>query len=165
VEAHAENQKKAVVGPGHPGAGGPAAWRLRPAPGVQKVSLVPVEAAAPTATPASASAPLRVAVAAVISPQGTLPSYDRLLACLGKALGRPVELVQRRTYAETNDLLRTRQVDLAFVCTGAYVRGQREFGMELLVAPQVNSETVYYSYIIVPADSPAQSLVQSLKQP
>lgn len=28
--------------------------------------------------------------------------------------------------------------------------------MELLVAPEVRGETVYYSYIIVPSDSPAQ---------
>ncbi len=30
--------------------------------------------------------------------------------------------------------------------------------MELLVAPEVRGETTYYSYIIVPRDSPAQSL-------
>lgn len=127
-------------------------------PEYKKVSLMPVEAAAPTATPAPESAPLRVAIAAVISPRSTLQSYQPMLDYLGEKTGRLVELVQRRTYAEINDLLRTRQVDLAFVCTGAYVLGQRQFGMELLVAPQVNGETVYYSYIIVPADSPAQSL-------
>ncbi|HID63474.1 MAG TPA: phosphate/phosphite/phosphonate ABC transporter substrate-binding protein [Anaerolineae bacterium] len=128
-------------------------------PAYRKVSLVPVEAAAPTATSAAPeNAPLRVAIAAVISPRSTMQSYQPMLDYLEEKTGRPVELVQRRTYAEINDLLRTRQVDLAFVCTGAYVRGQQEFGMELLVAPQVNGQTVYYSYIIVPADSPAQSL-------
>ena len=44
--------------------------------------------------------PLRVAVAAVISPKGTVESYQPLLDYLARALGRPVELVQRRTYAE-----------------------------------------------------------------
>jgi len=63
--------------------------------------------------------PLRVAVAAVISPEGTVDSYRPLLNYLGTKLGRPIELVQRRTYAEVNDLIRDGKVDLAFVCTRA----------------------------------------------
>ncbi len=100
--------------------------------------------------------PLRVAVAAIVSPKGTVASYQPLLDYLSDRLGRPVELVQRRTYAEVNDLIRRDEVDLAFVCTLAYVQGRREFGMELLVIPQVHGQTVYYSTIIVRADSPAQ---------
>jgi phosphonate transport system substrate-binding protein len=102
--------------------------------------------------------PLRVAVAAVISPKGNVESYSDLLNYIGEKIGRPVELVQRQTYAEVNDLVKQGQVDLAFVCTSAYVAGQRDFGMELLVAPQVNGETVYYSLLIVPASSSARSL-------
>ena len=102
--------------------------------------------------------PLRVAVAAVISPQGTVESYDVLLAYLSDRLGRPVELIQRRTYAEVNELLRTGEIDVAFVCTSAYIAGHDEFGMELLAAPQLNGETVYYSVLIVPASSLAQSM-------
>lgn len=67
----------------------------------------------------------------------------------------PVELVQRGTYAEINELLRTRQIDFAFVCAGAYVRGGQEFGMEVLAVSVVEGSMTYYSYIIVPADSPA----------
>ncbi len=102
--------------------------------------------------------PLRVAVAAVISPQGNVNSYGPLLDYLSDELERPVELVQRRTYAEVNDLIEAGDVDMAFVCTSAYVAGVRDFGMELLAAPQVDGETVYYSVLIVPADSPAQSI-------
>ena len=102
--------------------------------------------------------PLRVAVAAVISPKGTVESYSDLLTYLGRKLNRRVELVQRQTYAEVNDLVKNGEVDVAFVCTSAYVVGQRDFGMELLVAPQVNGETVYYSLLIVPSDSPARSM-------
>lgn len=102
--------------------------------------------------------PLRVAVAAIISPQGTVESYTPLLGYLSEKLGRPVELVQRRTYAEVNDLIRRGQVDLAFVCTSAYVAGQRDFGMKLLAAPQVHGKAVYYSDLIVPADSPATGM-------
>ena len=49
--------------------------------------------------------PLRVAIAAVISPEGTAESYAPLLDYLQDSLGRPIELVQRRTYAEINDLI------------------------------------------------------------
>ena len=103
--------------------------------------------------------PLRIAVAAVISPKGTVESYSDLLAYIGRKLNRRVELVQRQTYAEVNDLVKNGDADVAFVCTSAYVVGQRDFGMELLVAPQVNGETVYYSLLIVPTDSPARSMV------
>lgn len=97
--------------------------------------------------------PLRVGVAAVVSPRRTLQSYARLLEYLGEKLDRPVELIQGSTYAEINELVRIGRVDLAFVCTRAYLEGQRDFGMELLVAPQVRGKTVYYSYLVVPASS------------
>ena len=102
--------------------------------------------------------PFRVAVAAVISPKGNVESYGDLLNYISRKLNRRVELVQRQTYAEINDLVKSGNVDMAFVCTSAYVVGQREFGMELLVAPQVGGETVYYSILIVPTDSPARSM-------
>jgi phosphonate transport system substrate-binding protein len=50
------------------------------------------------------------------------------------------------------------QVELAFICTNAYVVGNEQFGMELLLAPEINGESVYYSQLIVPSSSAAQSL-------
>ncbi|MCX7838507.1 MAG: phosphate/phosphite/phosphonate ABC transporter substrate-binding protein [Anaerolineae bacterium] len=102
--------------------------------------------------------PLRVAVAAVISPKGNVESYSDLLDYIGRKMHRPVHLIQRQTYAEVNELIHKGEVDLGFVCTSAYIAGQRDFGMELLVAPQVNGETVYYSLLIVPSDSSARSM-------
>jgi phosphonate transport system substrate-binding protein len=107
---------------------------------------------------ATAVTPLRVAVAAIISPKGTVDSYGPLLDYLSAELERPVELVQRRTYGEVNDLVQSGDVDVAFVCTSAYIVGKRDFDMQLLAAPQVMGDTVYYSLLIVPADSPAQSM-------
>jgi phosphonate transport system substrate-binding protein len=115
---------------------------------VSLTDLEPLPVEAPTE-----AIPLRVAVAAVISPRGNVDSYGPLLDYLGKELNRPVELVQRRTYAEINELIKNGEVDMAFVCTSAYVIGAREFGLELLVAPQVGGKTVYYSLLIVPDDS------------
>ena len=102
--------------------------------------------------------PLRVAVAAVISPKGTVESYSPFLDYLEEKLNRPVELIQRRTYLEVNDLIEHGEVDIAFVCTSAYIQGHDQFGMELLVAPQVGGETTYNSYLIVPVSSNAQSM-------
>jgi len=125
-------------------------------PGERVINLSDLQ---PISAPASSAiVPLRVAVAAVISPKGTLESYQSLLNYLSLRLGRPVELIQRRTYDEVNNLIESGEVDLAFVCTSAYVDGHDKFGMELLVAPQVNGATVYYSVLIVPAASPAQSM-------
>lgn len=114
-----------------------------------------------THTPAAAvteAPPLRIAVAAIISPQGNVASYSSLAQYLGDKLDRPVELVQRRTYAEVNELVETNAVDMAFVCTSAYVDGSDHFGMKLLAAPEINGESVYQSVLIVPANNPAREM-------
>lgn len=125
----------------------------------QAVGYVDLTDLQPIRAPKQDVLPLRVAVASVVSPKGTVESYEPLLHYLEKQFHRPVELIQRRTYLETNELIAEGKVDLAFVCTSAYVAGHDEFELELLAAPQVNGETVYYSFLIVPADSPAQSMV------
>lgn len=104
-------------------------------------------------------ASLHLAVAAIISPQGTIESYKSLASYLSDRLDQDVMLVQRRTYAEVNELIAKRQADIGFVCTSAYVAGHEQFGMELLAAPQIDGQTVYYSELIVPTDSTAQSIV------
>ena len=130
-----------------------------PFPPTEIAGTVDLNDLQPLPTPSNSEAiPLRVAIAAVISPKGTLESYSPLLNYLEAKLNRPVELIQRRTYLEINDLIEHGEVDLAFVCTSAYIQGHDTFGMELLVAPQVNGKTTYNSLLIVPADSAAQSM-------
>jgi len=73
-------------------------------------------------------------------------------------LDRPAELIQGKTYSEINDLIRAGGVTLAIVCTNAFLEGQEDFGLEALAIPQIRGETVYYSYLIVPADSSAVTL-------
>jgi phosphonate transport system substrate-binding protein len=101
---------------------------------------------------------VKIAVAAMISPKETFHSYKKLLNFISEQLGRPVQLIQRKTYQEVNDLLQESRIDAGFICTGAYVTGHNEFGMELLVAPVVNGATVYHSYIIVNRDSDINEL-------
>jgi len=110
----------------------------------------------PTASPDSPT--LRIAVAGVMSPTRTVDEYTGLISYLQATLGRPVELSQRGSYAEINEMVRSGQADIAFVCSRAYIEGQRQFGMQLLAVPQVDGATVYYSYLIVSAASTAQRL-------
>lgn len=112
--------------------------------------------ASPAPTPTAGV--LRIAIAGVMSPSRTLDAYDQLMTYLERHLGLEVTVDQRSSYAEVNELLRTGQADLAFVCSRAYLEGKEAFGMELLLAPEVRGERVYYSYLIVPARSVATSL-------
>jgi len=114
-----------------------------PAPGkairLDQLAPLPIPETKPTET-------LRVAVAAILSPQGTVDSYQALLKHLGKRLGTPVQMVQRRTYQEINELLAQDAIDLAFVCTGAYRAGAKE--MTVVVVPQINGATTYRAVIL-----------------
>jgi phosphonate transport system substrate-binding protein len=78
---------------------------------------------------------------------------------VGQRAGVPVELVQKRTFQVSLDMLEREEIDAAFVCGSLYTLGREKFGAELLVVPQMHSEgPIYYAYLIVPADSPARSL-------
>jgi phosphonate transport system substrate-binding protein len=101
---------------------------------------------------------LRVAVAAMISPNITKHYYEDLLRAVGDSVGRRVVFLQRKTYAEVNDLLEHKKIDVAFVCSGPYVAGHKRFGMEILAVPVVNGGKVYHSYILAQRDSPITSL-------
>lgn len=101
---------------------------------------------------------IRIAVSSIISPDETFIYYQELFKYLSKKLNKSVKLVQRRSYYETNELIRLNRVEAAFVCSGAYVEGHDEFGMQLLVAPVINGKTTYNSYIIVHRDSDIDSL-------
>lgn len=101
---------------------------------------------------------LRIAVSAIVSPKKTFIYYREMLDYVSEKLDVPVELVQRETYAEVNELIRQEKINAAFVCSGAYIVGHEQFAMELLVAPKAYGEPYYYSYIIVPEDSDAGDL-------
>ncbi|HBT46784.1 MAG TPA: hypothetical protein DEA73_02725 [Peptococcaceae bacterium] len=88
--------------------------------------------------------PLKVAISSITSPGYSRAYYEELLDYLSRRLHRPVQVLQRRSYAEVNDLLRAGGVDVAFICTYSYVAGHDEFGLELLVAPQINDKVTYY---------------------
>ena len=88
-------------------------------------------------------APMRIAIGAMISPRETAAYYDQMMSYVSRKVGRPVELVQKKTYQEINDLLEKKEIELAFVCAGPYVAGKKKFGMELLVAPVLYGKPFY----------------------
>ncbi len=114
--------------------------------------------AAEAAGSPSSSGALRMAVAPILSPLATSHRYEQLANYLADRLGERVELMQGKTYAEINDLVKSGEATLALVCTNPYLDGREEFGMELLVAPEVDGDTVYYSLLIVDRGAQAQSL-------
>jgi phosphonate transport system substrate-binding protein len=109
---------------------------------------------------AEAAPTLRFSVAAVESPRDTYAAYSRLVERIGNRLGTEVELVQRRTYREVNDLLASGRLDVALVCTGGYLDllARAPGAVELLAVPQVDGASTYQSLIVVPSRSPAQKI-------
>lgn len=102
--------------------------------------------------------PLTMAVAAMTSPKETFLAYRQVVEYLAQRLGRPISLVQRKTYSEIDELLTKGELDVAFVCSGPYAAQGRNPGFELLAAPQIAGKTTYQAYLIVGRDSPYQGL-------
>ena len=101
---------------------------------------------------------LRVAVAAMISPKETAIYYQELIDYLSEKIEYVAELTQRKTYAEVNELIAKRQIDLAFICTGPFATGADRYGIEAIATPIVRGRPFYHSYLIVNNDSDLQSL-------
>lgn len=132
-----------------------AGWQsLRP---VREVRLYD-DASPPTGTWATEPV-LRVVVGSMISPQSTLDRYQGLVQFLGGQVGRKGVLLQRRTYFESNQTLATAQAELGFVCTGAWLQGERQgLPLDVLAVPVVGGKTTYRAALVVPAASPVRDL-------
>ena len=96
---------------------------------------------------------LLVAVGAMISPRETAAHYYALLGHIAEKTGRKVDLIQRRTYGQINELLAKGQVDVAFICSGPYATGKNTFKFQALAVPIVRGKHSYRSYLIVHRDS------------
>ncbi len=101
---------------------------------------------------------LKIAVGAIVSPAESLIFYEDIFDYIGEKLGRGVQIVQRKTYAEVNFLIKEGLIDAAFVCSRPYVQGRRDFGMELLCVPVCFGKAEYHSYFIVHKDSAIQQI-------
>ena len=70
-------------------------------------------------------------------------------------LGRPVQLVKRRTYQEITAMLLSGQLDAAWVCDDPYVQHEDKFA--LLAVPLYQHQPLYQTYAIVSEASKAQT--------
>ena len=100
----------------------------------------------------------KVAVGSIMSAQETVIYYHQLLEYIAGKLGRKIQLVQRKTYGEINELIGRGQIDLAFICSGPYVIGKEKFGFKALAMPRVRGSHLYQAYLVVNKDSPFQKL-------
>lgn len=102
---------------------------------------------------------LRVAVGAMLGPEVTYGSFEGLAKLIAASTGRRPELIQRRTYAEINRMLLSGEVDVAYICTGAYIpiRDQVRF----LAAPVLHGSASYRAYLVARVGGP--SSVEALR--
>jgi phosphonate transport system substrate-binding protein len=107
---------------------------------------------------AVAAEPVKIGVAAMISPKETVKYYKQMIDYVGSKLGSPVEMVQKENYDEMDKMLEQNDVQVAFLCAGPYVKDHAKFGAELLVAPQSYGQPFYHAYIIVHKDSPIKDM-------
>lgn len=104
--------------------------------------------------------PLRIAISTVLSPTDTIVYYRGIANYLGEQLGRPVILLQRKSYAEIALLLVNGGADMAFLSAGAYSIYSNVEGTEPLVTQERMGVPFYQSYIIVAKDNPVSSVME-----
>lgn len=114
----------------------------------------------PAMAPSTDARPVRFAVGGMITPKEGMGYYRDFLRYIQEKIGTKVAYVDREGYAEINEMLKNGQLEAAFVCSGPYVDGHAQFGLELLAAPQAYGATVYYSYIIVPKESAVRTFAE-----
>jgi len=99
-----------------------------------------------------------VGIASVISPQASRIGYDNMIKYLEEKLEAPIILVQGKTYAEINQMIKEGNIDIAFICSLAYVLGERGNYMDGIVAPKVEGKAIYRSYYLAHVDSEINKL-------
>ena len=118
------------------------------APDVVEVDLAQVSAPFGVDEEPVVDGVLRIAVASMLTPSSNFEAYGSLIEYMGTHMGRRTSLVQRSTYGEVNELIADGDVDLAFVCSGAYIELRQRGEARLLVVPVVDGATTYHSLIL-----------------
>ena len=76
-------------------------------------------------------------------------------------LGEPVTFVQRHSYSEVVDGLRSGQIDFAWLCGLPYVQHHNE--LQLVAVPLFEGRPFYRSYLIVPQEDGATESILALQ--
>ncbi|MCP4376836.1 MAG: hypothetical protein GY794_11750, partial [bacterium] len=93
-----------------------------------------VDSTVPQSTQNSSN--LRFAVATMVSAEETFITYRRLVQRICRDVGRSEAFIVRPSYRAVREALEQEKVDVAFVCTGTYVRSLDNGGIRLLVQPE-----------------------------
>lgn len=90
-----------------------------------------------------------------------LDFLKRLRSYLSNRLETPVRFVQRGSYREIVEQIRTGKIDFAWLCGYPYVRFKRD--MKLLAVPLYHGNPLYQSYFIVPASDTTTTSLRDLR--
>lgn len=80
---------------------------------------------------------------------------------LSQRLGRPVQIVSRDRYGDALDLLKSRQVDFAWVSDYPYILVRPQ--VKLLAVPVYQGKPAYAAYFIVPASDQRTTAISQLQ--
>jgi len=97
----------------------------------------------------SSSQTLRIGIVSSLPIKAAYEYYSPLLKYMERKLDRPVEMVLREKQREFDDLLHQGNIAAAFISPQFYMKNRMKSDLEFLVAPQINGEPYYYTYIIV----------------
>ena len=100
---------------------------------------------------------IHVAIAAMTSPKESFVYYNDMLQYISTQIGIPVHYIQKESYKEINDLLRTGLIDFAFIGSGAYIEAKEQKMVRLLAAPVISGSKSSKAYIITNKNSSAKS--------
>jgi phosphonate transport system substrate-binding protein len=87
---------------------------------------------------------------------------SRWATYLTETVGMPVEFVQRRAYRDIMSLLRSQELDAAWICGYPWVVNRSH--LRGLAIPMYQGEPLYQSYLIVPASDRSTRRLQDLRQ-
>lgn len=81
---------------------------------------------------------------------------EQIRSTLATAMGRPIELLQRRTYQEVTALLLEGAIDAAWLCGYPFLRWKES--LSLVAIPVWQGRPLYRSYLIAARNDPARDL-------
>lgn len=127
------------------------------------LNLLYCVAALPLLQKAAAAAPaseVRIGLTPVFL-DDQLDFLKRLRAYFTDRLGVPVQFVQRGSYREIVELIRSGKIHFAWLCGFPYVRFRKD--LRLLAVPLYHGNPLYQSYFIVPASDKTTASLQDLR--
>lgn len=94
---------------------------------------------------------LRIGISSIVSAETNLKMYNGLADYIKKKLNIDTTIIYKKNYKEMNELIYKNEVDISFICTGAYVSLTGDY--EILVVPKVEGQIYYRSLILANKNS------------